>query len=372
MARTKVETNIYYDDVRKLFYVNMDYGKDSEGKRHQEQKTFRTKKEAKLALAKFQASRPSAVIPCRQTLADYCTYWLDTEKRELAPTTRYAYCNIINKHIVPHIGTLALKDITRANINQYLAQVGKTLSPNTVRKHYDLLTSLFLTAVQEELVDKSPMTTIKPPKKEKSEVTIYDVAQLKTLFERVKGDRLEVAVALAARMGLRRGEVCGLRWEHIDFAAQTLYICETRTQVGNVYITKGPKTKHSRRTLKIPVEVLTLLCQVKEAQEQDKRDFDEEYHDMGYVFAWPDGRPYRPNYLSDMFTDFLKKEGLPSVKFHSLRHFFGSCAVEYANIYDVSRAMGHHSTRITEETYIHDNKKCKSIAVEAVSKVLSA
>lgn len=372
MARTKIEKNIYYDDQKKLYYVNMDYGKDTTGKRNQVQKTFHTKKEAQLALAKFKATRESAVIPCRETLAEYCTYWLNTEKRELGATTRYGYRNIIENHIIPHMGKLALKDVSRARINEYLAAVSKELSPNTVRKHYDLLNSVFLTAVQEEKVGKNPLTTIKPPKKGEVEYKVYNADQLNKLFELVKGDRLEIAVGLAARLGLRRGEICGLRWEHIDLDAQTLYICETRTQAGNSYITKEPKSSGSVRTLKIPAELLTLLGETKKAQEEDKQFHEDEYQDNGYVFAWPDGRPYRPNYLSDMFTDFLKKKKLPRIRFHDLRHSFASLAVEHADVYDVSRALGHSNTRITEDIYIHDNKKCKTAAVEAVSKALSA
>ena len=121
MARTKVEKNIYYDNKKKLYYVNMDYGKDKEGKRHQDQKTYHSKKEAQLALAKFKASRPTAVVPSRQTLAEYCDYWLTTEKRELCVTTQYGYRNIIKRHIEPNLGSLAMKDVSRAKVNRYLA-----------------------------------------------------------------------------------------------------------------------------------------------------------------------------------------------------------------------------------------------------------
>ncbi len=372
MARITIEKNISYDDNKKLYYVTMDYGKDSTGKRHTVRKTFKKKKEAQLALAKFKATRESSVIPCRETLADYCAYWLNTEKRELATTTQYSYRNIINKHIIPQIGALALKDITRQTINQYLAHMEKSLSANTVRKHYDLLNSLFLTAVQEEKVDKNPLATIKPPKKEAVTSSIYDSAQLKTLLEKVKGDRLEVAVNLAARMGLRRGEVCGLRWEHIDMTAKTLYVCESYAQAGSAYIHKGPKSASSVRTLKIPKELITILERIKTEQEEHKQFFEGAYNNEGYVFAWPNGEPYRPNYLSDMYTLFLERNGLPRIRFHDLRHSFATLAVEYADIYDVSRALGHSNTRITEDIYIHDCKKCKSIAVDAVSKALGA
>lgn len=373
MSRIVIEKNISYDDKRDRYYVSMDYGKDEAGKRHQVREVFRTKKEAQARLAKFTLEvKQSAdkVIPSKTTLAEYCNYWLTVEKDSIARTTRHGYRNIIDKHIVPSLGSKALQAVSREDIKTYLKAKGEALSANTVRKHYDLLNSVFQAAVLNGRITRSPLTSVQPVKYSKAKANIYSDTELKTLFAKVKGNRLEVAVNLAGRMGLRRGEVCGLRWCDVDLEAKSLYICNTITQAGNEKaIEKAPKSESSTRTLAIPAPLLSILCQVQEAQAKDKEFFGPAYQG-DYVFCWPDGRPYSPNYLSDLFSKFLEDNGLRHIRFHDLRHSFATLAVNQASVYDVSLALGHANTRITEDIYIERSKQCKVTAIEAVSSVL--
>ena len=373
MSRIKIEKNIAYDDVRKRYYVTMDYGKDEQGKRHQTREVFKTKKEAQARLAKFTLEvKQSAdkVIPAKTTVSDYCDYWLTVEKDGIEETTRYGYKNIIDKHIVPALGKKALQAVTREDIKTYLKEKSASLSSRTVRKHYDLLNSVFQAAVLNGRISRNPLTSVQPVKYTKAETTVYDAEELKNLFAKVKGDRLEVAINLAGRMGLRRGEICGLRWQDIDLDAKSLYICNTITQTGKQKaIEKGPKSESSIRTLSIPDPLLALLRQEKERQAENQAFFEDDYQG-DYVFCWPDGRPYTPNYLSEIFSTFLEKNNLRHIRFHDLRHSFATLAVNNASVYDVSLALGHSNTRITEDIYIERNKKCKATAVTAVSKLL--
>lgn len=375
MSRIVIEKNISYDDVRDRYYVSMDYGKDEAGKRRQVREVFRTKKEAQTRLAKFTLEvRQSVdkVIPSKTTVAEYCDYWLKVEKDNVAKTTRYGYRNIIDKHIVPSLGSKALQAVSREDIKTYLKAKGEVLSSNTVRKHYDLLNSVFHAAVLNGRITRNPLASVQPVRCSKGKSAVYGEKELKDLFAKVKGNRLEIAVNLAGRMGLRRAEVCGLRWQDVDLEAKTLYVCNTITQAGNEKaIEKAPKSESSVRTLAIPAPLLALLHEVQKGQEENKAFFEQAYQG-DYVFCWPNGRPYSPNYLSDMFSKFLEENGLRHIRFHDLRHSFASLAVNQASVYDVSLALGHSNSRITEDIYIERNKQCKAVAIAAVSSVLDS
>jgi len=142
MARVAVEKNIAFDNVRNIYYVNFDYGKGEDGKRIKQQKTFKTIKEARRALTAFtnDKNNNNIVRPTGTLLKTYLEYWLnDIKGTRCEQTTLSAYRNIINNHIIPEIGELALQKITPAVVNKYMrAMTDKGLSDNTIRKHYVL------------------------------------------------------------------------------------------------------------------------------------------------------------------------------------------------------------------------------------------
>ena len=126
MARTKVETNISYDDEKHLYYVNMDYGKNKSGKRIKSTKTFKSKAEAKKALKEFEADKITGtlVIPTSETLEMWLDYWINNIKsRNCEETTLYGYKNIINRHTKPALGNKVLQKLTAKDINKYFTML---------------------------------------------------------------------------------------------------------------------------------------------------------------------------------------------------------------------------------------------------------
>jgi integrase len=122
--------------------------------------------------------------------------------------------------------------------------------------------------------------------------------------------------------------------------------------------------------LHIPNSLIPVLERVKTEQEQNKRDLGNYYKDGNYVFCWEDGRPYNPNYVNDMFQKFLIKHKFPIIRFHDLRHTFGSIAVLNAPLREVSKAMGHSREDFTDKVYIKELEKTKSVAINAVDSIL--
>ena len=307
-----------------------------------------------------------------ETLDSFCRYWLDFEKADLRSTTKYAYSVIINKHIIPYFAGRPLQSIKREDIYRYFAHLrdNKDLIANTIRKHYDLLFSIFTSAEQSEKILASPMKGVRPPKLEPFDNQIYNPGQIVELFRAAEGNRIEVAVHIAVYLGLRRGEICGLRWSNVDLNGCSVHIIDNRTMAGAKVVDGPLKTESSERSLKIPDGLMPILLAAKNRQEEERNALGAGYEDGGYVFCYRNGRPYRPNYLSMLFSQMLKKNGLPHIRFHDLRHTHGSIAILSAPLYDVSKSLGHSRQEITQRIYIKEITKIKSAAVDSVDSAL--
>lgn len=116
---------------------------------------------------------------------------------------------------------------------------------------------------------------------------------------------------ICAYFGLRRGELCGLRWSGVGLEHQTITIENTRTQAGKKEIEKGTKTASSTRTLYLPDTLCDMLKAAKENQQACRAEYKNAYDDNDYVVVMKDGKPFRPNYLSELFSKFLVDNDLP-------------------------------------------------------------
>lgn len=148
-----------------------------------------------------------------------------------AETTAYGYQKIIDNHIIPELGRIRLQKLSALDIQRYYAKMMQEvgLGANTVRRHHDLLSSALRMAVKQDLLVRCPTDRVEPPRVVPREAHFYDSDTLKKLYQMVEGHWLELVVKLAGGLGLRREEICGLRWESVDFQRQTIRIKEART-----------------------------------------------------------------------------------------------------------------------------------------------
>lgn len=376
MSRKKVERNIAYDDQKGKYYVTLNYGADKDGKWIKKQKTFKTLKQARECLTKFEADRfgKKILLPHEQTLGEFATYWLeDIKAPKCQLTTLYGYRNMLKNHIQPKIGYLPLQKLTVAQLNTYFADLLRAgLSNNTVKKHQVLLRSILEMAVFEEKIMTNPMNKVEKYTHKAIEAERYNAEQLAELLEAVKGLPLEVPVYLAGYLGVRKGEVNGLKWRNVNFKERTIYINITRTKAGKDEIIKETKTEHSTRLLEMTDDLYEVLVKEKEKQERNKELFKDAYEDNDYVFCKEDGSTYDVNYCSTHFRKLLVKKELPVIKFHALRHTFASIAVSMGEpILTVSMLLGHYSPSITAKYYAKVDEKGKARSMKNVSQQIS-
>ena len=359
MARKKIERNISYDDERKRYYVNLDYGADPEtGKQIKRTKTFEKLSQARSALRQHEADRDRGIVvlPKELTVAQWLSTWMsDVITLSRAETTVYFYRNMIDKHIVPSLGQIPLQKLTPQQIQKYYAdKIHSGLTSNTVRKHHDLLNAALKVAVRQGLLLDNPAGKVETPKLKRPEIHYYSLEELQTLFRLVEGTRLEVLVKLAGLLGLRREEIMGLTWDCVDFQRQIITIVNVRTSAGTQVVSKAPKTETSHRVLYMPEELADVLRRERQKQLDFKAKLCDTYQDSGYVFTHEDGRPVRPNYASELFTKFVADNGLPPLTLHGLRHSFASIAnAKGIPMYNIGKALGHSSPSTTSKIYTH-------------------
>ena len=381
MARKAVERNIAYDDQRKLYYVSMELGRDESGKRLKRYRTFHTLAAARNGLRDFHAGLERErelerkLAPAQELdLSHWLEYWMDSIVRpNRAETTVYAYQKIIDNHIDPALGTVPLKRLTPKMVQEYYTETQRAngLSSNTMRRHHDLLSSALRSAVRQDVIPASPMERVEPPRVRTTESYFYNNQELKLLYKKIEGNILELAVKLAGSLGMRREEICGLKWENVDLQRHLVLIREARTAYGATIVQKETKNRSSVRTLYLPDEVYLLLEQEQARQQQERCVQSPAYNPTDHVILDAKGVPYSPNALSLAFTRFVKKNDLPRLTFHGLRHTFATIAsCQGASLFDIGKALGHSTPATTGRIYTHLVDRTHEELVQRVSDAL--
>lgn len=357
------------------YRVCFDYGIDREGNRVRKYRTFDTKRDATRAFNehKVKMDKGTQIMPSEYTFAQWLDYWYkDIILPQIEETTAYGYRGMIENYLKPQLGEIRLQKLTARDIQQYYTWLmdEKELSPNTVIKHHNLLTNTLNAAERQEYITKNPMRAVSPPKKRQREAKFYTPEQLGILLDKAVGTRLELPVFICAYLGLRRGELCGLRWSDVDLEHQIITIENTRTQAGKKEIEKGTKTASSTRTLYLPDTLCDMLKAAKENQQACRAEYKNAYDENDYVVVMEDGRPFRPNYLSELFSKFLADNDLPKIVLHELRHTFASLSNQ-AGIpaYNIGKALGHSTPATTQKIYTHLLDQTHTQAVEGVAAI---
>lgn len=359
MGRIKFEKGISYDQEREVYYLYMDLGQDDNGRRVRRYRTFHTLMAARDARDSFliQRSQTKSVTPSNMTL----DHWLDTWMHEIimpnrAETTIYGYQKIIDNHLSPALGDVPLQKLTPYDLQHYYAGLmkNKGLCANTVRRHHDLLSASLHAALRQDLILRCPTERVEPPRVIYKEASYYTSEELKKLYQLVNGHWLETVVHLAGSLGLRREEICGLRWESIDFKLRKIHIRAARTMAGSRVIDKETKNRSSTRILYMGDDIFQLLSREQQRQAAVRQAIGPAWENSGYIIVDQTGIPIRPNQLSLAFTQFIRSHDLPHLTLHGLRHTFATVAsAQGAPLFDIGKALGHSTPATTGRIYTH-------------------
>ena len=200
----------------------------------------------------------------------------------------------------------------------------------------------------------------------------YTLSEVEHLLSCVKGDGAEFPVLMAAFYGLRRSEIMGLKWDSIDFDANTITIAHVVVEVSidgkdTIVAKDRPKNKKSYRTLPLVPEYRRLLLQMKKHQEEYRKLCGNCYHGSGYIYVNDLGEPIRPNYVSQHFKLVLKNNNLREITFHELRHTCASLLLKSGiSMKDIQAWLGHSNYNTTANIYAHLESSSKEITGNAM------
>jgi len=319
-----------------------------------------TKREAEIELARLiaVASRGDNVDPSRETVSAFLDRWLrDWAAVNVSPKTAETYQHHL-KHVRRHIGERRLQQTRPVDLAGLYATLSRDagLAPRTIGHVHRILHRAFGHAVQWSLIERSPADLVSPPPVPSREIEILAKGQTESLLTGLQGRAiLHPLAVLALATGMRRGELCALRWQDVELDRSRLRVEQSLEQTSAGLRFKAPKTRHGRRAVTLPPSAVTTLRAHWRAQQEQRMALG-----MGrasasdLVFATWEGKPRSPNALTKEWSVAMDALGIPHVTLHSLRHTHASQLIAAGvDILTVSRRLGHGSPAITLTVYGH-------------------
>lgn len=271
-----------------------------------------------------------------------------------------SYESVIRLYIIPNLGNKKVASLTTSVVQKFynkLLSEGK--SGSLVRDAHLILHQAMDVAVKENIIAKNPTSGAKTPKVEYKPKNILNETQLEMFMDAIKQDELWYDFFYTEiTTGLRRGELCGLKWCDFNETTGQLNVVRTvNTHNGGGLKTGETKTQKGTRTIYLPPSTVKLLSERKPKVSSE------------WIFPnfYDNSKPINPATAYSRLKTILKKAGLPSIRFHDLRHTFATHALSSGvDARTLSGILGHTNASFTLDTYTHvtnDMQKNASVIV---------
>ncbi len=290
------------------------------------------------------------------TLARFMDTWLHGKELARRPSTVNGYRRYAELYILPALGHARLQDILPGLIKQLYAQLKQEgRGARTIQLVHVTLHAAFKQAVREGFLGRNPVDAIERPKVERVEFQILNEGQARQFLIAASGSLLETLFYLALTTGMRKGELLGLKWSDLDEEKGVLLVQRQLQQIPRKgFILVPTKTKAGRRQIKIGQGAISQLKAHRERQEKLKADADEQWRENDLIFTTGIGTFLDQSKVSKEFKRLLKKAGLPSIRFHDLRHTSISFLLGMGTpVNAVQRRAGHSKASVTTDVYGH-------------------
>ena len=360
----------------KKFMVKVPVGRYPNGLTRYRTKTCQTRTDARRVRSQLLVERDAGKLIANsvQRLENFATSLLFRQEGVVAERTADGYLRNLQKHVFPKFGNRYMSDIKPVELEQLFNDLAITLMTNTVNNVRTALSKVFSEAERLEVVANNPVRRTRKMRSHMDETVCryppLTVSEVRSLFEVADGHWLQDYLKLAIGLGMRQGEIFGLQWSDIDFDEGVLRVQRTisydsirqmdgRTRYG--LSVRPPKTRNSRRDLKLSEELLTMLSGRLGDQ------LAKEFVAREYVFHSVNGNPLTASSARKQYRRLIDDHGLRFVRMHDLRHTFAHILLEAdgGNLSGVSRALGHSSIATTLDVYGHS----AGVAEQATTKM---
>jgi integrase len=292
------------------------------------------------------------------TVGGYLEHWLENVVRpNKAPKTHQGYELVIRRHIVPVLGRKRLRALGVADVRDLIARLEEQgMSARGIQQTHAVLRNALQSAMRDEVVIRNvaKLVQVKTPTYEVGRG--LTVEQARTLLARTKSERLHALYVLAIYLGLRRGELLGLRWSNVNLEQEFLQVTHTLQRVDGELRFQPPKTRTSRRTVPLPKPCVDALKAHKVAQDKERLALGPKWCDEDMVFSTTIGTPIEPDNLSRSWYKVRTVLGEPAPRFHDMRHTCVSLLLaEGAPPHVVQQIVGHSAIDVTMTIYAHSS-----------------
>ena len=380
--------------------LDLGYQLDPEtGKRKRKQKWFTVKGDKETAEKKrieilHEYHTKAFLEPSKQTFGGWLDHWVETHIKPPVKRLRTyeSYESMIRCHIKPHLGGYLLQDLQSTHLEIYYAELAtrekKPLSQTTLEHHHAVISGALKAAVRKDLVRRNVAKLVgnipkAPEGTEDIRASCWNeveaVAFLKVAKSR--GPQSAAFYSLALDSGMRKGELCGLRWANVDLEKCKVVVVEQLIKPGANPIF-GPPKRDMARTIHISPETVRLLKVHRKHQAELKMENRLHYQDRDLVFAkdWKRltrkyqtlGNPLQMNNLAEReFNPMIKEAGVPKIKFHGMRHTCATLLLKNGeHVKVVSERLGHKGVEITMNIYQHALPDMQEAAASTIGAIL--
>ncbi|MFD2924213.1 tyrosine-type recombinase/integrase [Halobacillus naozhouensis] len=361
---------------KKSFLLTVELGYDGKGRRKRKRKTIqvdesllKTKRKLEnhlndeLVKFKIEVEAGEYISPGKLKLKDFVEDWeIKYAQRNLGAQTLETYKGNLRNHILPAFGDKRVDQIKTIHVVNFISELEQDsgLSQGTIQYIYRVFRNVMQRAKDWDLIKKNPLASVGRPKdNKKRKVNIYEPEEVQQLFEVAQSQpkhwRLFLSLALACAM--RRSELLGLEWKHVDLIEGTIEVEQviTRGEKGRAVI-KEPKSETSKRIISLPKSVIAELKLFRIHWKKEKIKAGEWWIEKNheFVFCNEDGQHFYPTTPTTWWRRFIKKADVRFIRLHDLRHTSATTLINqgiHAKI--ISERLGHSDIRITMDTYGH-------------------
>lgn len=335
-----------------------------DGKRKRLSRLCRTREDARLALLELRGAAVSHT-PDHLTLETYMQDWLTHHVgQSCEESTAAGYRFAWERHLAPVLGSLLLSGLTALQVEQAFRQLAT--GDRTKQHAFAVLSSALSRAVRLGVLSRNPCEVLERPRCRQEPIEPFTLDEMRRILAESADHRLAVVFVLALTVGLRQGEIFGLRWEDVDWTAGTLRIARQAREFSGKVGVAEPKTAAGIRTIKLSPQALAAV--------QARRVVALREGLGACPWVCPSrsgGLMGRCNFGSRHWRPLLKKLGIRLRGLHHARHTAASLLLgSGVPVHVVSQVLGHARPSITLDLYAHLMPHQSDAAAAAMSKLV--
>ncbi|WP_262375506.1 site-specific integrase [Streptomyces sp. sk2.1] len=297
-------------------------------------------------------------VPTRSAkLSEWLPYWLDNViKPRWKLSTHDKYEAHVRLHLSPMLGAKRLESLSVADVRRFLVRLENQTTAATAKDSHRVLRSALPPACSEELITRNVAKLVEPPRADARELHPWTLDETLDFLAASRKDPLYAAFVPAIAMGLRRGEIVGLRWSDLDLDNRVLHVRQqTQRRRGALY-DDDPKSR-PRRVVPLPAFCIAPLRWHRMRQTAVRAKAGEQWQESGYVFTTRTtrtGRQGEPRNVYRSFTRVAESVGLRVIRLHDARHGTATLLTA-AGVAPrvVMEILGHSQISTTMDVYTH-------------------